>query len=308
MDVESRPLIQQSGRTICRLMTTRDATLSRRLKCAYLNIGGLTENKFKFLMEDIEKDDIDVLGIAETWRDTIPWLSHYRIVAVKESIRLENSFRRKEGMIIIAKKHIDFEILTNFPKFGIGLKVNNGRICFIYKSPKENIGYNFISEEFLKDSDNCNDIIFGDFNCKDGDKNEEVAENIFNSWRIRKIGVEGPTFIKGTSLTNPNKVFSNFSPCIRNTNVNYTEHNLLSTEIVEKVKQSFVRYNLDLLSRKKDRILKKIYTLLEGDSIRKNVDSEFNRIQNIFEHISPVLSPRMPIEEDYCMHHLFLLN
>lgn len=262
-------------------MTNRDARARRHLSIAYLNVGGLTINKYEFLYKALCENDVDVAGIAETWRDSIPWLEKYRIVAVKEAENVERCARKKDGIIIIAKKGLKIDVIPSVSEYGVCIRTNGERVLFIYKPPRVQVGQGFVCEGFLKDSDRFNDLILGDFNCRDGDEEEERLQDILNSGGIRKIKVEGSTFKRGG--TSPDKVFANFLPAVHNIVADYTEHNMLLVKIIADDKRNFARYDLDLMRRKKDLITRRMEMLIKDDPPRKSVNAEFNRIENIFE-------------------------
>ncbi|TBU08710.1 putative reverse transcriptase [Hamiltosporidium magnivora] len=101
-------IIQSSGKEL------RDVNLhldTKRIplmifKTGFINIGGLSTQKITIINQILNETKLDMLGIAETWRDEITCLHEdYKIIATKPSIKIQNRNSNKE-------EHIDNKIIV----------------------------------------------------------------------------------------------------------------------------------------------------------------------------------------------------
>ena len=77
----------------------------------YLNVGGLTSSKLNIIFKFMKKNKIEIFCLAETWLYNIPSFKNneYKLIGLIKGIKVDNSYRYKDGIILFIKKSLKIE-------------------------------------------------------------------------------------------------------------------------------------------------------------------------------------------------------
>ena len=190
----------------------------------FINIAGL-KYKTEYINKILKEEEIDVLGMAETWLGPKDYLKHIGIMDRKDDTEIhkrkncQNLNRR--GMITLKNPETrlnTWKTIDGLPENFIGLKIQDIQVIFVYFPPGESEKYIILLKEVIDKLYINKGIILGDFNVRGQETYNqklptleyENLENVLMDSGFLKsayINEEFPTFVNRSGSSTPDHIF-----------------------------------------------------------------------------------------------------
>ncbi|TBT99762.1 hypothetical protein CWI36_1858p0020 [Hamiltosporidium magnivora] len=235
-------------------------------KVGYINVGGLSDNRIVKINNFIQRHELDILGVAETWRDNItPLLRGYKVLNSKKSVQVRDRYSNKEGIIVLGRDTIVSEAIDNITDEGVSIKVNDQIFIFIYRPPKStefNIVKPTLNQYLYKRL-----YILGEYNLE---KHKTLEQQILDNhamYGLSEIDILTNTYKHNNKESKPDKIFTNTIVDIKISPIVELNHKLLILKPIE-IQKKKTKYNIRLLTRPKvvANITNKIEILIKKNS------------------------------------------
>ncbi|TBU13340.1 reverse transcriptase [Hamiltosporidium tvaerminnensis] len=220
-------------------------------KIGFLNIGGLSGLKINRINEILQKENLDIIGIAETWKDSVTYLhKDYHVIHMKPSIPVTNRPSNKEGMMIIGKNGLKVELINGVTEMGLTIKIDEYVFVFIYRNHFSKIPNVLLPG--LGTYTNNKIIVLGDYNLEQKPALEQDILNNHIEYGLYEHEIETITYTHNDKTSTRDKIFSNCQIQIDTEYITNINHKilLLTLPIIEDIKRP--KYKINLL---KDKII-----------------------------------------------------
>ncbi|KAK1348224.1 hypothetical protein LUQ84_002602 [Hamiltosporidium tvaerminnensis] len=146
-------------------------------KIGFLNVGGLSGLKINRINEILQKENLDIIGIAETWKDSVTYLhKDYHVIHMKPSIPVTNRPSNKEGMMIIGKNGFKVKLINGVTEMELTIKIDKYVFIFINRNHFSKIPNVLLPG--LGTHTNNKIIVLGDYNLE---QKPALEQDILNS-------------------------------------------------------------------------------------------------------------------------------
>ncbi|TBU04388.1 hypothetical protein CWI37_0142p0040 [Hamiltosporidium tvaerminnensis] len=143
----------------------------------FLNVGGLSGLKINRINEILQKENLDIIGIAETWKDSVTYLhKDYHVIHMKPSIPVTNRPSNKEGMMIIGKNGFKVKLINGVTEMELTIKIDKYVFIFINRNHFSKIPNVLLPG--LGTHTNNKIIVLGDYNLE---QKPALEQDILNS-------------------------------------------------------------------------------------------------------------------------------
>ncbi|TBU06869.1 hypothetical protein CWI38_2493p0010, partial [Hamiltosporidium tvaerminnensis] len=186
----------------------RQGNKNDKLRIGYINVGGLSDNRIFKINNLIQGHMLDILGVAETWRDNItPLLRGYKVLNSKKSVQVRDRYSNKEGIIVLGRDTIVSEAIDNITDEGVSIKVNDQIFIFIYRPPKStefNIVKPTLNQYLYKRL-----YILGEYNLEQHKTLEQQILDNHAMYGLSEIDILTNTYKHNNKESKPDKIFTN---------------------------------------------------------------------------------------------------
>ena len=200
----------------------REKAADNTVKIGFINIAG-TKYKTAEISEMINKERLDILGMAETWlrhNDTIrlPLIQRKDDTEIIKKIGCANLGRRGMAIAKNEKTRLSQWDSIDLPENFIGIRIGEIDIIFTYFPPREHTKYNVILKQVLKTVNSRYGVIVGDLNVRGHEPyNERLPTSEYNEidTTFNEFGYvkqeytnnDTPTFIHSVGTSTPDHVY-----------------------------------------------------------------------------------------------------
>ncbi|TBU01034.1 reverse transcriptase, partial [Hamiltosporidium magnivora] len=244
--------------------------------------------KIKKINEILERNTLDILAITETWRDSFtPISDKYTISALQPSIRVQNRYSNKEGIIILTRKSLKVTKIDNITDMGITIKHKNNIFIFIYRNNSSN-DVNILKQNLINFK-NSNILIIGDYNLEQKPALEQDILDNHLQYGLYEMNLNTTTYQQNTKISTPDKVFTNHLIETSTEFIYNIDHKLIKVESVQISENKKPRYKINLLKNKDlvKILTKKIHNTTEKSLIiiqNLQINERCNFLHNIITH------------------------
>ncbi|TBU17630.1 hypothetical protein CWI38_0278p0020 [Hamiltosporidium tvaerminnensis] len=226
-------------------------------KIGFLNVGGLSGLKINRINEILQKENLDIIGIAETWKDSVTYLhKDYHVIHMKPSIPVTNRPSNKEGMMIIGKNGLKVKLINGVTEMELTIKIDKYVFIFINRNH-----FSKIPNVLLPGlgTHTNNKII----------QKPALEQDILNSH------IENNHILHNEKTSTPEKIFSNCQIQIDTEYIANINHKilLLTLPIIEDIKRP--KYKINLL---KDTII--------ADNISKRIERKTFKAKPLLDKLN----------------------
>ncbi|TBU07091.1 hypothetical protein CWI36_0329p0020 [Hamiltosporidium magnivora] len=234
-------------------------------KIGFLNVGGLSGLKINRINEILQKENLDIIGIAETWKDSVTYLhKDYHVIHMKPSIPVTNRPSNKEGMMIIGKNGLKVKLINGVTEMELTIKIDKYVFIFINRNHFSKIPNVLLPG--LGTHTNNKIIVLGDYNLE---QKPALEQDILNSH------IENNHILHNEKTSTPEKIFSNCQIQIDTEYIANINHKilLLTLPIIEDIKRP--KYKINLL---KDTII--------ADNISKRIERKTFKAKPLLDKLN----------------------
>ncbi|TBU12024.1 reverse transcriptase, partial [Hamiltosporidium tvaerminnensis] len=266
----------------------------------FLNVGGLSVKKIEIINCVLLDNKLDILALAETWRDDIDNLNtNYRIVARLLSKKIKKRYSNSEGILILAKKSIYPQIIPSITDFGICIKSNDTLLIFIYKSPAVS-AYKIINKIPSK-YEGFDVLALGNYNLENSVAYEQIVLEQHAELGLYETKLAPFTYKHGSKTSTPDKCFSNFNVSPVVIEIEGMNHKLIKVQVGRVAAQLETNYNINLLKNADtlSEVRKSIETLTTKNEFFLNtlpIDEKLNLLHKILLKAARKLQIRKQVQ------------
>ncbi|TBU11083.1 reverse transcriptase, partial [Hamiltosporidium tvaerminnensis] len=246
---------------------------------------GLSVKKIEIINCVFLDNKLDILALAETWRDDIDNLNtNYWIAARLLSKQVKKRYSNSEDILILAQKSIYPQIIPSITDFGICIKINDTLLIFIYKLPA---GFDVLA--------------LGDYNLKNSVAYEQIVLEQHAELGLYETKLAPFTYKHGSKTSTPDKCFSNFNVSPVVIEIEGINHKLIKVQVGRVAAQLETNYNINLLKNAGTlrEVRKRIETLTIKNEYFLNtlsIDEKLNLLHKILLKAARTLQIRKHVQ------------